>query len=317
MKPTGKKPLGSGYYGSVIEVKYNDDIYAAKKFRGDLEVRNFEEKLNTEFGILLQLEHDHIVCYIGFTILQDSEFPVLLMEKLAKSLHAYLQSESECEQIIPLARKVHILLGVGKGVRYLHEKGVFHRDLTARNVLLDQSNPPIPKIADFGNSHVTNINPIYERDSSVGFPGTLLYMPPEACSHAGRSSPKLDIFSFGHLSLFVCTQTFPCNLLPEKYVHTHESGRKERCVPSEVERREEYFRMIYDEQYHPLRALMRKCLDDIPDERPSAGEVVCELETIRVSPNLSDDVDSPDDGNAPAKNEYQLQGSDNSSLGIR
>ena len=177
------------------------------------------------------------------------------------------------------------LLGVRKGLRYLHEKGVFHRDLTAQNVLLDESNPPIPKIANFGNSHITNINPIYERDST-GFPGTLPYMLPEACSHAGCSSPKLDIFSFGHLSLFVCTQTFQCNFLPEKYVHTHEGGRKERCVPSEVERREEYFRMIYDEQYHPLRALMRKCLDDIPDERPSAGGVVCELEIIRVSPNL-------------------------------
>ena len=255
--------------------------------------------------------------YIGFTILQDSEFPALLLEKLAKSLHAYLQSESECEHIIPLAQKVHILLGVGKGLIYLHEKGVFHRDLTARNVLLDQSNPPIPKIADFGNSHITNINPIYERDSSVGFPGTLLYMPPEACSHAGRSSPKLDIFSFGHLSLFVCTQTFPNNLLPEKYFHTDEGGRKERCVPSEVERREKYFRMIDKKQYRQLRLLMRKCLDDSPDERPSAGGVVCELEKIRVSQNLSDDIDCPDYGNASAMNEYQFQGSDNSSLGIR
>ena len=160
VEPTAKKPLGSGCYGSVIEVKYSSAIYAAKKFRGDLEIRNFEEKLNTEFRILLQLKHDHIVRYIGFTILQDSEFPVLLLEKLAKSLHAYLQSESECEHIIPLAQKVNILLGVGKGLRHLHEKNVLYRDLTARNVLLDQSNPPIPKIADFGNSHVTNISPI-------------------------------------------------------------------------------------------------------------------------------------------------------------
>ena len=197
MKQTAKKPLGSGCYGSVVEVEYSGVIYAAKKFRGDLEITNFVEKVNTEFGILLQLEHDHIVHYIGFTILQDSEFPVLLMEKLSTSLHAHL----ECEHVIPFAKKMYILLGVGKGLRYLHEKGVLHRDLTARNVLLDQSNPPIPKIADFGNSHITSINPIYERDSSVGFPGTLLYMPPEACKKNGRHSNKLDIFSFGHLSL--------------------------------------------------------------------------------------------------------------------
>ena len=305
---TEQKQLGRGCYGSVVEVIYKGNICAAKKFRDDLEIK----KYNTELLILLQLKHKHIVCYLGYTILEGS-YPALLMEKLATSLHEYLVNKSDD---IPLAEKVHILLSVGKGLEYLHKSDVVHRDLTAYNVLLDESNPPLPKIADFGNSRVTSTNPIYECDSS-GFPGTLLYMPPEACSHAGRRSYKLDIFSFGHLSLFVCTQTFPCNLLPEKYVHTHEGGRKERCVPSEVERREEYFRMIYDEQYRLLRLLMRKCLDDFPDERPSAGEVVCELEKIRVSQNLSDDVDCPDYGNAPAKNEYQFQGSDNSSLGIR
>ena len=308
MKETAKKPLGSGCYGNVVEVLYKGNICAAKKFRDDLEI-----KYNTELEILLQLKHKHIVCYLGYTILEGSEYPALLMEKLATSLHAYLVNKSDD---IPLAEKVHILLGVGKGLEYLHERCVVHRDLTALNVLLDESNPPIPKIADFGNSAITNISPLYERNSA-GFPGTRLYMPPEACNDDGRRSPKLDIFSFGHLSLFVCTQTFPNNLLPEKYFHTDEGGRKERCVPSEVERREKYFRMIDKKQYRQLRLLMRKCLDDSPDERPSAGGVVCELEKIRVSQNLSDDIDCPDYGNASAMNEYQFQGSDNSSLGIR
>ena len=281
----------------MIEVKYNSAIYAAKKFRGDLEIRNFEEKLNTEFGILLQLKHDHIVRYIGFTILKDSEFPVLLMEKLAKSLHAYLECESECKHIIPLDQKVHILLGVGKGLRHLHEKNVLHRDLTAWNVLLDQSNPPIPKIADFGNSHVTNINPIYERDSSVGFPGTLLYMPPEACKKNGRHSNKLDIFSFGHLSLFVCTQMFPSDLLDSTYARNCEDGTEEICGRSEVDGRQMYFAKLDDEQYHPLRALMYKCLDNNPAKRPSASEVICELNEIHALLEPSDNVDFPNDGN--------------------
>ena len=289
MKPTAKEPLGNGYYGSVVEVKYNGAIYAAKKFRGDLEIRNFEEKLNTEFGILLQLEHKHIVCYIGFTILKDSEFPVLIMEKLATSLHAYL----ECEHAIPLAQKVNILLGVGKGLRYLHENDVLHRDLTARNVLLDQSNPPIPKIADFGNSHITSTNPIYERDSSVLYcPGTLLYMPPEACKKDGRHSNKLDIFSFGHLSLFVCTQTFPNDLLDSTYTINCEDGTEDIRGCSEVDRRKKYFAELYEEQYRPLRALMYKCLANNPAKRPSASEVVCEIHAL-LEP--SDNVDFPND----------------------
>ena len=280
----------------MIEVKYNSAIYAAKKFRGDLEIRNFEEKLNMEFGILLQLEHDHIVRYIGFTILQDSEFPVLIMEKLATSLHAHL----ECEHAIPLAKKMYILLGVGKGLRYLHEKGVFHRDLTARNVLLDQSNPPFPKIADFGNSHITSTNPIYERDSSVlYFPGTLFYMPPEACKKDGRHSNKLDVFSFGHLSLFVCTQTFPNDLLDSTYTIDREDGTEKIRGRSEVDRRKKYFAELYEEQYSPLKALMYKCLANNPAKRPSASEVICELNEIHAHLEPSDNFDFRDDYDMP------------------
>ena len=314
VEPTAKKPLGSGCYGSVIEVKYNGGIYAAKKFRADLEIRNFEKKLNAEFGILLQLEHAHIVCYIGFTILRDSEFPVLLMEKLDTNLHAHLEHKSKCEHIIPLAEKVHILVGVGKGLKYLHEKNVIHRDLTARNVLLDQSNPPISKIADFGNSHITSTNPIYERDSSFGVPGTQLYMPPEAGRSSGRRSHKLDIFSFGHLSLFVCTQKFPKNLLDITFISTCEDGTEKLLARSEVDRRRTYFTKLDDEQYRPLRALMYKCLDNDPAKRPPASEVVCELNEIHGLLECSDNVDYPMDGD-----DYDMpsQESNDSSLGIK
>ena len=37
-------------------------------------------------------------------------------------------------------------------------------------------------------------------------PGTLVYMPPEALDASSRYGPSLDVFSFGHLALFVCLQ---------------------------------------------------------------------------------------------------------------
>ena len=313
VEPTVKNPLGTGCYGSVVEVrcKSTGGVYAAKKFRGDfVKERNFEKKFNTEFGLLHQLEHEHIVCYIGFTILQDSDFPALLMEQLDTNLHAHLEYKVD----IPLAEKMYILLGVGKGLEYLHKKDVLHRDLTARNILLNKSDgsiPPIPKIADFGNSHVTNINPMLELES-VCFPGTPLYQPPEACT--GCYDHKLDIFSFGHLSLFVCTQNFPRCLLPSKYVAYCTDGTKKLLGRSEVEKRKEYFDMLRNDQYCPIIALMQKCLNDIPDERPSASEVVCELNQIRAVLGL-DDVDSPNDRegcHAPVENDYHLQRSDSS-----
>ena len=269
------------------------------------------KSFNVEFGLLHQLEHDHIVRYIGFAILQDSKFPALLMEKLDTNLHAYL----ECKVDLPLAEKVHIMLGVGKGLEYLHENRVLHRDLTAKNVLLDKSdpeNPPIPKIADFGNSHVTNTNPTLELESSVGLPGTELYLPPGA--RRERHNCKIDIFSFGHLSLFVCTQMFPDDLQDSTYPHYMADGTEVLYGRSEVERRSQFFKKLCDEQYRPLRVLMYKCLDNNPAKRPSASEVVCELSKIRSPLSLLDDVDSPNNGEDchSAENEYQLQDSDDS-----
>ncbi len=37
-------------------------------------------------------------------------------------------------------------------------------------------------------------------------PGTTVYMPPEALSESHRYGPSLDVFSFGHLALYILTQ---------------------------------------------------------------------------------------------------------------
>ena len=52
VEPTAKELLGTGCYGSVVEVrcKSTGGVYAAKKFQGDfVKERNFEKKFNMEF----------------------------------------------------------------------------------------------------------------------------------------------------------------------------------------------------------------------------------------------------------------------------
>ena len=101
--------------------------------------------------------------------------------------------------------KLSILSDVTKGLVFLHTRSpvVVHRDLTARNVLLDAA--MTAKIADLGNSRITNLRPgQLAQTMTRGIPGTLVYMPPEASTdHYG---PPLDMFSFGHLSLFAAIQ---------------------------------------------------------------------------------------------------------------
>ena len=281
LEETDEHELGSGSYGSVVKVKCKrtGKVFAAKRFRDDfVKKKNFERKFNTEFSLLHQLKHDHIVCYLGFTNLKDSKFPALLMEKLHIDLHTYLESG----RTLTCSEKVHILLGVGKGLEYLHREHVVHLDLTAKNVLLklsDTGSYPVAKIADFGNSRIMTTDPRLELESSGNCSGTLMYLPPEA--RGGRcNNAKIDIFCFGNILLFVCTQTCPFPLLPSTQPVNCVDGTTDLLARSEVDRRVEYFQQLCCQQYLDLANLARKCLDNMACKRPSASKVVCELERI-------------------------------------
>lgn len=60
-------------------------------------------------------------------------------------------TDSEKSKELDWGKRLKIVNGVARGLQYLHEDSklrIVHRDLKARNVLLDSDY--IPKISDFG-----------------------------------------------------------------------------------------------------------------------------------------------------------------------
>ena len=155
-----------------------------------------------ECQLMSGLRHPNITQFLGLCFLPNCQLPILVMEKLNGSLDCLLESTPG----IPLALKLSILEDVAKGLLYLHQHSpqIIHRDLTARNVLLTSSF--VAKIIDFGNSRFVNFQSGKVAKTLTRFPGTLDYMPPEARKKIARYGPSLDIFSFGHLALFVGLQ---------------------------------------------------------------------------------------------------------------
>ena len=157
-------------------------------------VKNF---ITRECPIMSEVCHPNIVQFLGLCQYKDCVAPILIMERLIINLHNFLETTSD----IPFALKLSILKDVADGLCYLHchNPPIIHRDLTATNVLLDSSF--VAKISDFGNSRILSRSKLMMFTEN---PGSVIYMPPEA-SQVDYSKP-LDVFSFGHLSLFVLVQ---------------------------------------------------------------------------------------------------------------
>ena len=224
-----------------------------------------------------ELRHPHIVQFLGVAYLPGSPIPVLLMEKLQTSLDNLLETSPN----IPLDVKVYLLTGTAQGVVYLHSRDppIAHRDLTARNILIDSG--LTAKIADLGVARMVNIQPGQLAATMTAGPGNNLYMPPETVQEEGatRYNTAIDIFSFGVVSLFTLTQTFPKDLKPA----TYRDPRTRRIVGrSEIERREHHIQPMQAAigETHPLVKLTLDCLEYDPEDRPSAVEMLRRLEEV-------------------------------------
>ena len=261
-------------------MKIEGATYAAKRFRVEVcrSPTESHEKFFAELNILCSLCHPNIVQYQCVCPLPNSESPALVMEQMQTNLHDYLLNPSYAN--LSLSAKVSTLHDIARRLAYLHshKPAVIHRDLTARNVLLNSDR--VAKISDFGNSRIIDVDPACSThfQSTTHVPGTIIYMPPEACSDHAKFNKKLDIFSFGHLALFTATQVLPYNLLP---VYDDDKS----CYRSEVERRQKYINQLEQQLGgdHDLIKLIKQCLHNSPKMRPIAEDIIRHVEQLVVA----------------------------------
>ena len=268
--------VGSGAYGNVLEYEFRGLKCAGKKLhclliehasptqRADM-LRRFEE----ECELLSKLYHPNIVQFLGVHM---AELPVLVMEYLPTNLTNCLDTH---HTHIPIGTNYSILRDVALGLRYLHEHSppIVHRDLSANNVLLTASLSA--KISDLGVAKILNLTPAEMTGRmSTQAPGIPCYMPPEVLISVSNYTSRIDSYSFGVMILHVlCGRwPFPTDLF------RHDPRNPESIVPvSEIDRRAEFVREIGTD--HPLAGLVRQCLSNIPTERPTAANILQQIDT--------------------------------------
>ena len=259
--------IGRGSYGEVyrgtlgqmrrpVAVKkiYDVLIVAARENRQSLHHVVAEFRLECE--LLRAAKHRNVVEFIGvFYQGEGEESALLVMELMQQTLDQFLlDNKGKLAQ----ERQVAICLQVASGLLFLHQHDpqILHRDLTAKNVLMNRDGS-IAKISDFGQAKYRPASILY---LTTRQPGTILYMPPECLVDRPHFTYKSDIFSFGVLMLQVATQDPPV------------VGLVIREGQPEVDRRAaDLARLSAD---HILRPLILQCLQNDPAERPSCSTVL-------------------------------------------
>ncbi len=284
-----RRVLGKGAFGKVIELEMAGTRYAGKQIHDILlgidvlGVKSIIKKFSDECRLMAAVKHPNIVQFNGICFLDDTDHPVLVMELMDMSLDYFLQAR---QGHIPLSLKYRILLDITRGLLFLHTRDpvIIHRDLTSRNVLLNKSSLQA-KIADLGNALMTDSKQLMNTLSKM--PGTALYMPPEASGAKPVYDSSLDIFSFGHLSLYVAIEVFPDEILPATYTDIITEKVEGN---SEVKRREVYLRKLYNQkdlarEDHPFCKMVTGCLHNLPNKRytcPIIMEVYSDVQCITV-----------------------------------
>ena len=281
VRPTGQE-LGRGAFGTVEEVEIPGATCAAKRIHESLlrlgnvgDAKNITDAFVRECLLMSTLHHPHIVQFLGVCFLSGSQLPLLVMEQLTMSLDDLLETSSP----VLLVTKRSILNDIVNGLTYLHSHTppIIHRDLTAKNVLLNSA--MVAKLADLGVARIVNIQPGQLATTMTQAPGTLVYMPPEALEPNAKYNAKLDIFSFGVLGLYTLTQIFPVLKAP-----TYIDSDGKIAARSEIDRRIDYIEQIHQEfgHHHPLVLMIKQCLHDDPRWRPTLDKVLQWLNEAKV-----------------------------------
>ena len=201
------RPIGDGNMGTVflardpftlqdVAVK----IATPKPADEDRIARRRRKLFYIEAKAAGMLRHPNIVATIDAGIEDDRRYIVMEYVQGASTLDRFCRPDN----LLPIEHVVGILLKCALAFGFAHDKGVVHRDIKPKNIMLTQDNEI--KICDFGLALITSAD---SADTQVmGRLGSPRYMSPEQVSEEMVTNQS-DIFSLGIVAYEMLTGVSP------------------------------------------------------------------------------------------------------------
>eukprot|EP00201_Polytomella_parva_P019299 CAMPEP_0175057736 /NCGR_PEP_ID=MMETSP0052_2-20121109/11433_1 /TAXON_ID=51329 ORGANISM="Polytomella parva, Strain SAG 63-3" /NCGR_SAMPLE_ID=MMETSP0052_2 /ASSEMBLY_ACC=CAM_ASM_000194 /LENGTH=555 /DNA_ID=CAMNT_0016322989 /DNA_START=154 /DNA_END=1821 /DNA_ORIENTATION=+ len=246
--------VASGAFSNLYKGTYCGQDVAVKILKDIQDDSTQYQEFVQEVSIMRKVRHKNVVQFIG-ACTRKPNLCIVFEFMSGGSVYDYIRREGQMK----LSMLLKIAVDVARGMDYLHQRKIIHRDLKAANLLLDENN--IVKIADFGVARIIEHN-----GNMTAETGTYRWMAPEVIEHRPYDE-KADVFSFAVVlwELFTCKVPYSDMTPLQAAVGVVQKGLRPgippNCPPA-------------------LAAIMESCWVSNPQARPSFRDIVPKLQLL-------------------------------------
>ncbi|CAN6688193.1 unnamed protein product [Malus baccata var. baccata] len=247
--------VASGSCGDLYKGTYCTQEVAIKVLKPESVSPDMLKDFAQEVYIMRKVRHKNVVQFIGACTKHPS-LCIVTEYMSGGSVYDYLHKQ---KGVFKLPSLLKVAIDVSKGMTYLHQNNIIHRDLKAANLLMDENE--VVKVADFGVARVNSQSGVMTSET-----GTYRWMAPEVIEHKPYDH-KADVFSFGVVLWELLTGKLPYeHLTPlQAAVGVAQKGLRP-TIPKNTPPK--------------LAELLEKCWQQDPAPRPDFSEIIENLQTL-------------------------------------
>lgn len=203
---TDKILLGSGAFGNVYKGKMEVILSDGKIITSPIAIKTIKKNiLNqsliqsfcSELMTIEKLNHENIMKYHGYS--EDTNFIYIFVEYInGRELYYEIKQNKLSND-----DKLFVMKKLLEGLKYLHDNGVYHRDIKTENIMIERDDKSIlsVKFIDFGFSCEKKLS----CDKIHPFQGTPMFVSPEFSQNLFAKNNSIDFFKYYDLwALGVC-----------------------------------------------------------------------------------------------------------------
>ncbi|KAL0550613.1 hypothetical protein IC582_015135 [Cucumis melo] len=253
--------VGSGSFGDLYRGTYCSQEVAIKVLRPERINEEMLKEFSQEVYIMRKVRHKNVVQFIG-ACTKPPNLCIVTEFMSRGSVYDFLHKQ---RGVFNLPSLLKVAIDISRGMNYLHQNNIIHRDLKTANLLMDDN--MVVKVADFGVARVQTQSGVMTAET-----GTYRWMAPEVIEHKPYDH-KADVFSFGVALWELLTGEIPySSMTPLQAAVGVVQKRLRPTIPKNV---------------HPVLAeLLERCWRHDPTERPNFSEI------LEILKQISEQVDN-------------------------